>query len=99
MLKVYKYDVPMADHFILHLPKGARILTVQAQLNWICLWALVDPDLPLVPRRFRFAGTGHPIEESSRNLHYVSTFQMNNGGLVFHIFEIVEEIDELQTKT
>ena len=40
-------------------------------------------------RHFRLSGTGHPLgEDYLRIINYIGTFQMENGALVFHLFEI-----------
>jgi hypothetical protein len=92
MLTVYKYPIAGADEFTLSLPVGAQLLSVQMQNGQPCLWALVDPDTRPVNRKFRLAGTGHPIEQSNVELKYVSTFQANGGALVFHVFEILDNL-------
>jgi len=88
MLRVYKYPVPCKDNFSLMLPKDAKILTVQNQREEPQLWALVDPDAPLEERKFRLAGTGHPVTQE--NLDYIGTFQLRGGDYIGHLFEIVE---------
>lgn len=89
MLKVFKYQVEMSDYFELDLPEGARILIVDVQSNIPWLWALVDPSAPSEKRLFRFAGTGHPIEEDPDKLRFISTFKVDEGALIFHIFEVM----------
>jgi hypothetical protein len=89
MLKVFKYQVPVNDYFDLALPRGARILTIQPQAGSLQMWALVDPGQVTEMRHFRFSGTGHPIAEDADHLRYVSTFQLADGGLVFHVFEVL----------
>lgn len=89
MFKVWKYDVPIDDYFELNMPIGAQVLTVDVQAERPCLWALVDPDMPKEKRRFRFAGTGHPINEPENRLRFINTFQMRGGSLIFHIFEVL----------
>lgn len=89
MLAVHKYPMPCEDHFVMTLPIGARLLSVQVQRGQPCLWAIVDPSAANETRRFRFAGTGHPITERAEVLVFVSTFQMEGGSLVFHVFEII----------
>lgn len=84
MKVVWKYYVPIEDEFTLLLPAGARILAVQAQHNEPQMWALVDPNAAPQPRRFRLAGTGHPIEGE---WSYLGSFQVHGGNLVFHLFE------------
>lgn len=94
MKTVYKYAVPYPnDDFILNLPEGAEILTVQVQFGRPQMWALVDTgeNVPLVPRHFRFAGTGHSLELHGTYL-YIDTIQMHEGTLVWHIFEHVDAI-------
>ena len=88
MLTVWKYPVPVEDEFELAIPVPARPLTVQIQDGMPYLWALVDPDPNrlLARRRFRLAGTGHPIEEQNDELQYIGTFQMHGDALVFHVF-------------
>jgi len=91
MRTVYKYDIEVDDRFTLELPKGAEILKVDMQDNTPRLWALVNPKHPTEKREFRFAGTGHPIEE--KNIKYINTFftvGMLGNELVFHIFEILK---------
>jgi hypothetical protein len=53
------------------------------------LWMLVDPSKEVVAYHFRVAGTGHPIEIAPERLSYVGTFQIDNGSLVFHVFQIL----------
>jgi hypothetical protein len=89
MKTVYKYPVPPDDTFEMMLPQGAQILTVDLQFGEMQLWALIDPDAPLNRRRFRLAGTGHPIKE--RNLLYINTFQAHGGALILHLFEILPD--------
>ena len=87
MLKVFKYPIPIADTFEIDMPGGAVVLHVDTQQGQPQLWALVSPEAPLILRRFRFAGTGHPIDANSRPA-YCRTFKMRSDALIFHIFEI-----------
>ena len=86
-MKIFKYTITPADHFELELPIGAQILTVQTQYGVPCIWCLVNPNLSTEIRRFRMAGTGHPINEDF-TLIYIGTFQMSGGQLIFHLFEM-----------
>ena len=82
---VFKYPIPMKDRFDLALPTGAQVLTVQTQRGEPHLWALVHPGLPPETRSFHLYGTGHPVDHAP--LRYVGTFQLEDGRLVFHVFE------------
>lgn len=89
MKTVWKYQTPMVDTFSLLMPKGAECLHFNMQ-NGVgcCLWARVDPEEPTEVRRFRLAGTGLPDVGDGR---YIGTAILEDGGLVFHLFELVEE--------
>lgn len=87
MLAVYKYPVPVNDTFIIDMPEDGKLLTVDMQHGQPQLWALVDSSRKKVPRHFRLAGTGHPIDDREP-LEYVNTFQVDGGSLIFHLFEI-----------
>lgn len=88
---VYKYPVPLRDYFQLLLPRGAAILDVQMQQGAPQLWALVDTSQPLVERVFRLAGTGHPLtSDDTSQLEHCGSFQMQQGALIFHLFELVD---------
>jgi hypothetical protein len=90
-MKVYKYTLDTPNDYVeVPMPVGATILSVQVQYDVPCIWALVNPDNPMKIRRFRWAGTGHNIQEPPEKLSYIGTFQMMKGSLIFHIFEIVE---------
>lgn len=90
MHTVYKYAIPIDDHFTINLPQGAQLLSVQAQHDTPCIWALVDPSAPIEARSFRLAGTGHPIHDNELEgtFKHVGSFQMRGGTLVFHLFEV-----------
>jgi hypothetical protein len=86
---VYKYPVPVADIFTLDLPAGAQVLSVGEQFSGqVMLWALVRPAAPTTKRHFRVVGTGHPIRAED-NLQFCGTFLLENGGLVFHLFQVM----------
>lgn len=90
---VWKYDVPAADEFTLQMPSGAEVLTVALQGTIvdsrhppIRMWVRGNPAASLESRRFRFAGTGHPLDVDVQR--YVGSVQLMDGGLVFHLFEM-----------
>jgi len=90
MQTIYKYPVPVADYFTLAMPPGARLLTVQVQHEQPQMWALVDANASFTEdRHFRLSGTSHPIQEERDSLVWIGTFQINQGTLVFHLFEIL----------
>jgi hypothetical protein len=83
MKAIWKY--PINPYSTLQMPEGAKVLSVQTQDNQPQLWALVDPDKPKVGRTFAAVPTGDPFDDEGYT--YIATFQIDNGGLVFHLFE------------
>lgn len=86
--RVYKYAMPVTDVHNVELPEGAEILTVQSQHDEPHMWALVDPDAPMATRTFLLLGTGHSSEDDLSRDDYIGTYQLRDGGLVFHLFEL-----------
>lgn len=85
---VWKYPLLAQDIQTIALPKGAKILTAQAQGTAANLWALVDPDeTELEDRRILIVGTGHVRDALRGFVDYIGTFQLHEGRLVFHVFE------------
>jgi hypothetical protein len=85
MKRIYKYPIPVNDQITLELPKGSEILTIQMQKSEPFIWVLVDIDQLKEERYFYLYGTGMKVKPG---LKYIGTFQMLNGGLVFHLFEV-----------
>jgi hypothetical protein len=74
----------------IEMPKGAKILTVQVQHNEPQLWAMVCTKMERETRHFKIFGTGHNIDTFPDK--YIGTFQIHDGTLVFHVFEIIKEV-------
>lgn len=91
MKRVYKYQVSINHRSDILLPKGAEILSFQAQGETLQVWALVDAgaDVRTERRRFLVYGTGHEINHPVEKLKYIGTSQMsvNRESLVLHLFE------------
>jgi len=85
---ILKYKLEVTDNQTILLPIGSKILTVQMQGETLCLWALVNQEEETESRFIEIFGTGHTIlYDFGMSREYISTFQMNNGELVFHVFE------------
>lgn len=84
MQTIYKYPLRIEDEQEIEMPSAAKFLSVQVQPGvGPCLWALVDTDNIPSKRMIQIRGTGHPANGVGE---YIDTFQMHNGGLVFHAF-------------
>lgn len=87
---VWKFDIrQLNDAVAMMVPKGATILTAQNQRGVLCVWALCDPEAPMVPHHIRIVGTGHRIDPANAR-KFIGTVQMLDGDLVWHLFDLGE---------
>ncbi len=84
---IWKYPIGIKGTFTLELPHGARFLDIQWQRKLLNAWFMVDPEAPKAVHKFRFYGTGHPIDIDPARLTHLGTVQDYGGLLVFHLFE------------
>lgn len=88
---IYKYPLEVLQSQQVNLPERAEILSIQAQGEVFCIWALVDPQeakketriIEIYPTGSRF------VYQSPNQRKYISTIQMYGGQLVFHAFELL----------
>lgn len=86
MKSIWKFACRVETEFTVSMPSGAQILCVQVQNGIPCVWAICDVSALLTTRAFALFGTGHPFITDERFV-YVGTFQLHDGGLVFHLFD------------
>ena len=87
-MTVYKYEISFVDEFLIEMRRYAKLLHVDVQHGVPYVWAFVVPTEPMMKRRFRLAGTGHPLEIIGA---HVGTFLTAGGDLVWHLFDYGEE--------
>ena len=85
-MRIWKWTLTISDRQTLHLPKDAKILSVQPQNDCPQLWALCDEYAENTPRTFAMYGTGHIVPGEHGT--FIGTFQLRDGHLVFHLFEV-----------
>lgn len=83
-MTVWKFPLKVTGSQIILIPKINYPLTVQIQGSEPCLWAVVDPDSPRIHVIVRTFGTGQT--DITHEMDYIGTYQLADGGLVFHIF-------------
>ncbi len=88
-MSVWKFVLRVDDVVAVQMPAGARVLSCGNQYGEVCVWAVVDVAAPLVERRFRIAGTGHPLTAADAGA-FVGTVMLVSGTLVFHVFDLGE---------
>lgn len=75
------------------LPVGAEIIDIRTQSNEPYFWALVDTSQTATEtRQFQIVPTGRAIENADFMV-YRGSFHIDNGALVFHLFEEIQTID------
>jgi hypothetical protein len=85
---VFKFPLAIQRTQAVEMPAGAQALTVQVQHMDLCLWALVDPAAPKVPRMIEILGTGHSANPAL-NRRYIGSAQQLDGAFVWHVFEVL----------
>jgi len=77
----------------LPLPRGSVFLTVQIQKDQACIWVEqpTDPDIETINRGVKIVATGQEFNDPY--YAYLSTFQVGEGMLVWHVY--VEQEEEL----
>ena len=90
---IWKYTLEITDRQAVTVPRGAVPLTVQTQSDIPQLWVEVDPDETDTEKLIIHThGTGHTLlpGTTSRPHHgsgdYLSTYQLLEGNLVFHVY-------------
>lgn len=86
MNAIWKFPLEIEGEQVLQMPLGSEILCAQVQEGRLCLWAIVDSEMPRERRTIVIVGTGHPMGEPA-DYDYIGTAQMNGGALVWHVFE------------
>lgn len=90
--RVWKFATALCDVTDvteLDMPEGAKVLSAVNQRETLCIYAECDPQARVVKRRFRVAGTGHPLEQLV-NRRFIGTVVFMGGDLVFHVWELAD---------
>ena len=86
-MRIWKWTLQVTDLQAVQMPRGATVLSVQLQHGMPQVWALVDETAPQEPFTFAAYGTGNPMPEVVDFGRFVGTYQLDDGALVFHVFE------------
>ena len=89
MYTIWKYEIPTETNFEIEMPRVSKVLKCENQRNLPYMWVLVDTESTLIKRKFLFVGTGHKLDIGGLgDVRHVSTFQVDGGNYIFHIFEV-----------
>lgn len=70
----------------IQMPMDAEVAHFDYQNGIPCIWAIIDPDVMMVPRTFAIFGTSHQVPGLAEGC-YVGTSQQ--GQFVWHLFELL----------
>lgn len=89
-MRVFEYQLEVADYQTIEMPAGARVLHVAIQATALgeapCIWALVNPDAEPVTRVFHTRGTGHELDIPQGEREHLGTYMLAGGAFVGHVF-------------
>lgn len=80
---IFKYEINTGR--AIPMPKGAVVLSVQAQMNIPCLWAVVDPSAPPVLRRIVCYTTGQQLPSNPGI--FLGTILLDGATFVLHAYD------------
>ena len=89
MQQIFKYKLDPAyastgQALMLQLANDNAILSVQRQQDDICLWALIDANMPEQERMFNVYPTGVTVPVGAV---FLGTVQFANGSSILHVFD------------
>ena len=90
-MRIWKYQLAVERRSIVHLPRGAELLSLGEHLEAPVVWALVDPAQPVAPVIFRMVTTGEEFNPVFST--YVGTLTLG-GWFVVHYFTQAEGLPQ-----
>ena len=90
MAVILKYPLEIAVQQVVHLPAEAQVLSIEAQHNRLCMWALCEDAAFRQTKAVEVVMimTGDPgvPEDILTTHHFMGTKMRSNGGFVAHVF-------------
>jgi len=90
MQVIYKYPFALDQEVTILMPIDPLILHFGNQRGVLTIWAQVNTEAVMFPKRFVVLGTGHTIPSNTMNLRYIGSAQFHDGMLVWHLYEVLE---------
>ena len=78
----------LSNKEIVYMPKGAKIIYVDAYDGIPFIWAITDPEAEMVPFTFYFRAEGQPF--TGQEGEHIASFQIEGDVRVFHLFAAKE---------
>lgn len=81
---IWKFKLSLVDCQVIPVPATYRFLSAQLHWDEICVWVMVNPEMPTANVGIRIYATGEVIPEEPG--HYIGTVQQHSGQYVWHLF-------------
>lgn len=85
-MRIWKQILDIVDRQEITVPIGAKFLTVQLQQDHLAIWFECNEANPKQEVVIAIYGTGNPMPHEPGK--YIGTFQLDNGELVFHVYDL-----------
>ena len=92
MKSTWKYILKVKTTQEIEIPLDAKVLHAGEQHGEICIWCEVNPDHFTETRTFQVYGTGHSMPPANRK--FINTVLMSGGYYVYHVYELIREVDK-----
>jgi len=92
---IFKYQMPVMEHFTMKLPVGAEIIRMEGIDGMFWLWAIVRTDVPDEDRRFHAYKTGGAIPDDLSLVYRGCCAVFIQMELMLYIFEEAAEFAEI----
>lgn len=94
---IFNYDLNLVSRQNILLPVGANIISAQDVRGKVCLCAMADPYAKTEVRTFAIIEGGRVIDKVHPDEHLSHIDTVQQYGLVWHVFEIVQnDADDLK---
>lgn len=85
MAHIYKYPIRYEGLTTLNLP-ATRILSAMNSKDDLVIYAVIMPDLMLVPYEFYAAMTGRELPQNIHEFNFLNTVSLYNGNHIAHVY-------------
>lgn len=85
MKRIYKFIIPLGDDVVRDIHEGAQFLSLLEQDEQVVAYFMIEEGKPMVERRFRVVGTGHPCDDVEK-MNFLGTAKLAVGRLILHVF-------------
>ena len=87
MKRIFKYELLVADIQTIDTHTYFEPLSIEMQNEKPVLYAIIDDETPKQNVVLRTYGTGVQLDDYETRDHYIGTYMLMGGDLVYHVFK------------